>query len=95
MNFKEFYDFQMKNLEKGVTQEDLDKLTEKKFSSGREIKIGDKIITGILNIPDEKTKLPITIISLHPEELGTVYVQDEQMTKSGIGLDLPMLKKIK
>ena len=78
-----------------VSEDDLRKNPNQKFSSGRIVKAGDKVLIGIIFETDLSTNLPIKVITFHEEEFGTVYTQDEKMTKEKIGIDIPVLKKIK
>jgi hypothetical protein len=78
-----------------ITHEELSKMKEKFYTSGREIKVGDKLIFGLIKDDDPENIISVKTIALHPDEFGTVYEQDETMTKSQFGIDLPILKKIK
>ena len=95
MNLKEFFEYQLKNTTVIVTEEELKKNPNQKFYSGRKIEVGDKVLVGLILEPDPITKLPTKVITLHEDELETIYVQDERMTKEKIGIDVPVLKKLK
>ena len=94
MTLEEFLKFQLENIE-GITTEELENSPEKKFFSGRDIEVGDKVLIGVILENDTNTGLPVTMIKFHQDEIGTVYDKDKEMTKDKIGIDLPILKKIK
>jgi hypothetical protein len=94
MTLEEFLKFQLENIE-GITAEELKNSPEKKFFSGRDIEVGDKVLIGVILENDTNTGLPVTMIKFHQDEIGTVYDKDKEMTKDKIGIDLPILKKIK
>jgi hypothetical protein len=94
MKLEEFLKFQIDNIE-GISAEELENSPDKKYFSGRNVQVGDKILIGIILETDINTGLPITIITFHQDEIGVIYQKDEEMTKDKIGVDLPVLKKIK
>ena len=50
------------------------------YSSGRQVKVGDKILNGFIN--SERT-----FIILHPDEIGVIYDEDEEYPE----LEYPIL----
>jgi hypothetical protein len=95
MKLEEFLQFQINNTKIVLTEEEAKKNPNQRYSSGRKMEIGDKVLVGFIMESDALTKLPVTIITFHEDEIGTVYGQDEQMTKEKIGMDIPVLKKLK
>lgn len=92
MKLEEFIEYQKKQIENIVTEESLSKTELKKYHSGRDIKVGDTVLIGIIHENDPTSGLPIKIINFHEEELGTIYELDEKFTKQKIGFDLPVIK---
>jgi len=67
---KEHFQFQFENNPK-VTQEKLDLVDQKTYSSGREIKIGETVLFAVIN--ENNTNL---MIALHEDELHEYeYIQ--------------------
>lgn len=94
MNLQEFLDFQKNTTKNVMTEKSLAESQIKNYYSGREIKVGDKVLIGIVSEFDPETKLPFTIMNFCEEEVGVVYERDDNFTKDKVGIDLPILKKI-
>jgi len=69
-----------------VDKDNIEKIKTKSFSSGREVKIGDIILYGMVR-EEEK----ITLTSFHKDEIDTLYEVLESNLNDGF---LPELKKI-
>lgn len=92
MKLDEFIEYQKKQIENIVTKESLGATEIKKYYSGREIKVGDVVLIGIIQENDDVTGLPIKIINFHEDEIDTIYEIDENYSKQKIGFDLPIIK---
>ena len=74
MNITEQFQDQLDNVQI-VTEDNLERFNNKKFTSGRLINIGDKLLMGLLVGEFDETSIEVglKIITVHPEELDTIY----------------------
>lgn len=79
MRQKEKLDKQLKS-NPDITQEIISEIPNLQYSSGRQVKIGDKILNGFINSERK-------FIILHIDELDTVYEEEEEYE----GLEFPIL----
>lgn len=79
MRQKEKLDKQLKS-NPDITQEIISEIPNLQYSSGRQVKIGDKILNGFINIERK-------FIILHLDELNTIYEEEEEYE----GLEFPIL----
>jgi hypothetical protein len=70
---------------RALTQETIDLLENKNYSSGRLVNVGDKILFAFLN-----GEYQVVIITFHPQEYGTLYEADNGDRE--IGHRIPELK---
>lgn len=63
-----------------ITEEIYEHIKDRKYTSGGDIKIGDKVIMGL--IYDSKDNYVLNIIKIHPEEIGVLYELDEKYSLS-------------
>lgn len=94
MNLKDFLKFQIENSTNIVTEKSLAEAELKQYYSGRDIRVGDKVLIGIIAETDPVTNLPFTIINFCEDEIDLIYEEDTNFTKERVGIDLPILKRI-
>lgn len=83
-------------LTRPITENDFD-LIERKYTSGRERKVGDILLfafTMLENKSEDGMSIKMELISLHPDEFGTLYVVDDKYTPGRIieDMEIPTLK---
>lgn len=69
-----------------VDKDNIEKIKTKSFSSGREVKIGDKILYGMVREGET-----ITLTSFHKDEIDTLYIVLEPISNNNF---LPEIMKI-
>lgn len=83
-----------------ITEEKYLNLHKTKYTSGKEIKIGDYFLVGMLIEPienQEEKDIPeinIKIIYFEPREIGTIYEKDEKYSSHFPKSKIPYLKQI-
>jgi hypothetical protein len=79
-----------------LTQEVLDKFSNKEYTSGRKMEVGDQILYGILFTENVKiTDLNINFVSFHIDELNVIYELNDNYISDTFQYKLPYLKLIK
>ena len=75
-----------------LTEEILNKLSVKNYTSGRAMQIGDQVLYGILRTDSNEIK--INFIQFHIDELGVIYEVDQNYISDTFEIKLPYLNLI-
>lgn len=79
-----------------VTHKFLNNMYRKTYSSGRNVKVGDKILFSYVCEDIKGTKdVKLTVVSLHKDELNKIYKEDLNSRDYNKDAQLPFLIKIK
>lgn len=78
-----------------LTEEILNKLSVKNYTSGRAMQIGDQVLYGILRTDSiSNNEIKINFIQFHIDELGVIYEVDQNYISDTFEIKLPYLNLI-
>ena len=93
MTFKEEIDLQIRD-NKILTFDILNLLKDKFYFSGRPKQVGDTVLFGMLERLDEEDNSEFNLITLHEDEIGILYEENQKYYKGPKNGKLPILKKV-
>jgi hypothetical protein len=93
MTFKEEIDLQLRD-NKMLSYEILSQLKDKGYFSGRAKQIGETVLFAMLKEESEDGELGLRLITLHEEEIGVLYEEDNTFYNRNKTSKLPNIKRI-